>query len=203
MKGFSPAADNNKSPILSVLTTYLADGDRVFEVGSGSGQHALYMSASLPNIQWVASERESTLPLLRANLNDYGTPNIAEPTVLDLAKAPEPDNAAVQCVYAANVVHIVSEPLVINLVNWAGIALDERGFLILYGPYRYKNEFTTVSNQNFDRWLKDRDPQSGVRDFEWVNAVALNAGLSLVEDHSMPANNQCLVFQKRGQRSDD
>ena len=198
MKGFSSAADNNKSPILSVLTTYLADGDRVFEVGSGSGQHAIYMAASLPNIQWIASERAHTFPLLSENLNDYATPNIAEPTVLDLAEAAEPNNLGVQCIYAANVVHIVSEPLVVNLMNWAGSALDETGFLILYGPYRYKNEFTTVSNQNFDRWLKDRDPQSGVRDFEWVSALALNAGLSLVEDRSMPANNQCLVFQKRG-----
>ena len=35
MERFSQAADNNKTPILAVLTEWLGDGARVLEVGSG------------------------------------------------------------------------------------------------------------------------------------------------------------------------
>ena len=52
------------------------------------------------------------------------------------------------------------------------------------------------SNAGFDLWLKDRDPQSGVRDFEWINELASQAGLNLLEDNIMPANNQLLVWEK-------
>jgi hypothetical protein len=39
------------------------------------------------------------------------------------------------------------------------------------------------------------DPQSGLRDFEAVNALAEALGLALVADHAMPANNQLLVWR--------
>ena len=70
------------------------------------------------------------------------------------------------------------------------------GYLVLYGPYRYGGEFTTESNKDFDGWLKDRDSASGVRDFEWVERLTNESGLTLIKDHAMPANNQCLVFKK-------
>ncbi len=70
----------------------------------------------------------------------------------------------------------------------------ERGLLLVYGPFKYNGEFTTDSNAHFDLWLKARDPVSGVRDFEWVNELAESAGLKLLEDNDMPANNQMLVW---------
>ena len=101
-----------------------------------------------------------------------------------------------QCVYAANVMHIVSEPLGADLIKLAAQSLLKDGYLVLYGPYRYGGEFTTESNKDFDGWLKDRDSDSGVRDFEWVEGLANESGLNLIKDHAMPANNQCLVFKK-------
>ena len=196
MQGYSPAADNNKSAILSVLSHYLSAGDHVFEIGSGSGQHAIHMSASLPKIQWQPSDRKATLPLLSSNIREYGSPNLLPPIELDLAEPPQPPPMAVQCVYAANVMHIVKEPLGAELIRWAARALVESGYLILYGPYRYNGKFTTESNKEFDLWLKARDPESGIRDFESVCELATELGLSLVKDHVMPANNQCLAFQK-------
>ena len=196
MQGYSPAADNNKSAILSVLTNYLSEGDHVFEIGSGSGQHAIHMAAALPPIQWQPSERANTLALLSANIREYGTPNVQQPIELDLAKPPLALPEGVQCVYAANVMHIVSEPLGATLIKLAAQSLLKDGYLVLYGPYRYGGEFTTESNKDFDGWLKDRDSDSGVRDFEWVEGLANESGLTLIKDHVMPANNQCLVFKK-------
>jgi hypothetical protein len=66
----------------------------------------------------------------------------------------------------------------------------------VYGPFKYAGEFTSESNEGFDRWLKDRDPASGVRDFERVSKLATKANLTLIEDNAMPANNQLLVWKK-------
>ena len=196
MQGYSPAADNNKAAILSVLTNYLSEVDHVFEIGSGSGQHAIHMAAALPQIQWQPSDRANTLALLSVNIRKYGTPNVQQPIELDLEKPPLALPEGVHCVYAANVMHIVSEPLGATLIKLAGQSLLKDGYLVLYGPYRYGGEFTTESNKDFDGWLKDRDSDSGVRDFEWVERHAKECGLNLIKDHAMPANNQCLVFKK-------
>jgi len=196
MQGYSPAADKNKSPILSVLSNYLKDADRVFEIGSGSGQHAIYMAASLPTIRWQPSDCPSVLPLLTENIEAYGTPNLSLPWEFDLASLSKLEKIEVDCVYAANVMHIVRESLGENLINWAGSALSQNGYMILYGPFTYDGQFTTPSNQDFDFWLKSRDPKSGVRSYEWVAELAAAAKLNLVNDHDMPANNQCLVYQR-------
>ena len=196
MQGYSRAADNNKAAILSVLTPYLSEGDHVLEIGSGSGQHAIHISAALPQIQWLPSDRAITLALLSANIREYGTPNVQQPMELDLASPPQALPKDVQCVYAANVMHIVSEPLGAKLIKLAAQSLVKDGYLVLYGPYRYGGKFTTESNKDFDGWLKGRDSDSGIRDFEWVEGLANTCGLSLIKDHAMPANNQCLVFHK-------
>ena len=73
--------------------------------------------------------------------------------------------------------------------------MNNDALLVVYGPFRYHGEFTTESNARFDTWLKERDPLSGVRDFERVNELAENAGLKLCADHAMPANNQLLVWK--------
>ena len=91
--------------------------------------------------------------------------------------------------------HIVKENLGENLFRRVGDNLAEGGLLILYGPYKYDGDFTTQSNADFDAWLKERNPHSGIRDFEWVNDLADQHGLSLQADLSMPANNQMLIFQ--------
>ena len=61
---------------------------------------------------------------------------------------------------------------------------------------KFNKEFTSESNEGFDRLLKDRDPASGIRDFEWVSDLATKANLTLIEDNAMPANNQLLVWKK-------
>jgi len=70
------------------------------------------------------------------------------------------------------------------------------GRLLVYGPFRYGGAFTTGSNAAFDADLRARDPASGVRDFEAVDALARAQGLSLEADHAMPANNQLLLWRR-------
>jgi predicted methyltransferase len=70
------------------------------------------------------------------------------------------------------------------------------GVLSVYGPFRYAGRYTSESNATFDRYLRERDPVSGIRDFEAVNALARKEGLELDSDHDMPANNRTLVWRR-------
>jgi hypothetical protein len=75
-----------------------------------------------------------------------------------------------------------------------GEVLEPGGVLAVYGPFNYNGAFTSDSNARFDAWLKSRDPASGVRDFEAVDALAHAQGLVLQQDVAMPSNNRTLVW---------
>ena len=194
MQEFSQAADNNKDAILAVLAEWLPHQTKLLEIGSGSGQHAIHLAATLNHVLWQPSDLANVLPRLRSNIADYGTANIATPITLDLAAQTWPTETY-HCVYSANVMHIVSSELGENLVRGAAKVLTADGLLALYGPFKYEGDFTTPSNANFDEWLKDRNAQSGIRDFEWVDDLAKRSGLRLMADRRMPANNQMLIFK--------
>ena len=196
MLGFSQAADNNKASILTVLSKYLQAGDVVLEVGSGSGQHALHMAQALPYVTWYPSEHPAALDTLKHNIEACGSDNIATPLSIDLAKDTW-QKPLVDVVYAANIAHIVTPLLGERLVALARNALSGGGLLALYGPFKYAGAFTSESNARFEQWLKARDPRSGIRDFEWMLELASDHDMTLIEDHTMPANNQLLVFQSR------
>ena len=68
--------------------------------------------------------------------------------------------------------------------------------LAIYGPFRYAGKYTSDSNASFDEMLHARDPLSGIRDFEAVDALARGIGFVLQADHRMPANNQTLVWKQ-------
>jgi cyclopropane fatty-acyl-phospholipid synthase-like methyltransferase len=194
MQGFSQAADNNKAAILAVLAEWLPHQTKLLEIGSGAGQHAVHLAAALNHILWQPSDRAIALPALTSNIDEYGPANILRPISLDLAAHTWPAQTY-NCVYAANVMHIVSSELGENLIRRAAKVLTDEGLLALYGPFKYAGDFTTPSNADFDLWLKERDPQSGVRDFEWIHDLATHSGLRLLADRQMPANNQMLIFQ--------
>ncbi len=193
MEAFSQAADNNKAPILEVLSEWLSPAAQVLEIGSGSGQHAIHFAGALDHVSWQPTERGASMPALCANVQRLGSANILAPLELDLEDEDWPLEA-VDCVYSANVLHIVRPELGERLIRGAAAVLQTGGSLALYGPFKYEGEFTTPSNASFDDWLKERSADSGIRDFEWVCDVAAAAGLELKEDRAMPSNNQFLRF---------
>ncbi len=194
MRGFSQAADNNKAAILEVLAEQLPRQARLIEIGSGAGQHAIHMAAALNHVSWQPTDVATVLPMLTSNISEYGAANILSPITLDLATQRWPAQTY-DCVYSANVMHIVSSELGENLIRGAAKMLTADGMLALYGPFKYEGKFTSSSNADFDLWLKARDEQSGIRDFEWVHDLAARSGLQLLLDQRMPANNQALIFK--------
>jgi SAM-dependent methyltransferase len=117
------------------------------------------------------------------------------PIVLDVQSDPWPVES-VDGVFSANTLHIMDWGSVGHFFRGIGQVLQPGGTLCVYGPFRYGGRFTTDSNAAFDRDLKARDPASGIRDFEAVNALAARQGLKLSADHAMPANNQLLAWRR-------
>jgi SAM-dependent methyltransferase len=194
MLPFSEACERNKEPILAVLREAFADCSRVVEIGAGTGQHAVHLARHLPHLEWQPTDRAEWLEGLAARVAAEGPPNLLAPVELDVLREPWPPVRG-DAVFSANTLHIMSWPAVEALFAGLGRVLEPGGVLAVYGPFKYRGAFTTPSNAEFDAMLRDRDPASGVRDFEAVNALAERAGLALQADHPMPANNQLLVWR--------
>ncbi|XP_043587280.1 methyltransferase-like 26 isoform X2 [Bombus pyrosoma] len=80
-----PAAERNKSPILSVLQKYIQHSpDKTFlEIASGSGQHIAYFATHFPQISFYPSEYESRLfESITAHTN--GLINVKDPLKIDI-----------------------------------------------------------------------------------------------------------------------
>lgn len=194
-KPFSKACENNKLPILEVLGCHLANGDRVLEIGSGTGQHAVFFGERLPDVTWQTSDLPNNHPAIHAWLDDAKLPNVLPPIALDVTAFPWPV-AETSAVFSANTAHIMAWPVVQDFVRGVGEVLEPGGLFLLYGPFNYDGTYTSKSNESFDGWLAARDPGSAIRDFEAVDEAARRAGLSLVEDNPMPANNRLLVWRR-------
>jgi SAM-dependent methyltransferase len=194
MLPWSDACERNKDPILEVLRGAFADRRRVIEIGSGTGQHAVHFARHLPHLQWQPTDRAEYLDGLAARIAVEGPPNLAAPVELDVLQARWPPVHG-DAVFSANTLHIMSWPAVEALFAGLPRVLEAAGVLAIYGPFKYDGQFTTPSNAAFDAMLRERDAQSGLRDFESVNALAETAGLTLQADHAMPSNNQLLVWR--------
>ncbi len=195
MKDFAPACERNKDPILNTLRRILNQDSLVLEIGSGTGQHAGYFAYHLPRVRWQPSDLPDRLDSICAYRNERALANFLEPVGLDLLQSLWPvDHAdAVVCI---NTVHIVPWRGVENLLSGVAKLLPMGGLFYVYGPYRYSDRPLEPSNEEFDRWLRARDSQSGVRDFDVVDRLARQHGLTLVEDRPMPANNRSIWWQK-------
>jgi hypothetical protein len=192
---FSQAAENNKIVIGDVLLGAFSSCKLVLEIASGTCQHAVHMGALMPNVIWQTSDLAENHDGIIDRLALEAGENVRRPLALDVAQN-DWQVGEVEGVFAANAVHIMSWQHVEALFSGLENHLATGGILALYGPYKYGGEFTTESNARFDQWLKDRDPQSGVRDFEAVDGLAQNIGLQLQADHKMPANNQLLIWRR-------
>ncbi|MFT4633893.1 MAG: hypothetical protein ACI8PP_000208 [Candidatus Pseudothioglobus sp.] len=190
---FSQPADNNKSHIRDQLIPLLPNPARVLEIGSGSGQHAIFMAQALPWLTWQPTDRGDYHPCLVNNIARLAPPNVKPALYLDISGTdwPETDH-----IYLANVLHIMPAALLASLFTGAAALLPDTGKLCIYGPFKYAGEFTSASNAEFDKRLKNSNPLSGIRDIETLQQLAAKHGLTLAQDSAMPANNQLLVFER-------
>ena len=192
---FSQACENNKDPILDVIKKHFAEVDCVLEVGSGTGQHAVYFAEHLPYLVWQPMDQQNYVDGIERWISFSALDNVQSPLVLDV-NHPWPVSNKVPAIFSANTLHIMSWREVEYFFLEIKKVLCRSGVLCIYGPFNRNGKYSSDSNAQFDRWLKARDPLSGIRDFEAIENLANNAGLELMNDYAMPANNRCLVFTK-------
>lgn len=193
-KPFAPACERNRQPILDCLRVILADVDQVLEVGAGTGQHAVFFAEHLPHLRWQPSDRAANLAGIAAWCDEARLPNLLPPVELDVDK-PWPVRQ-VPALFSANMLHIISWPQVQRFFTALAQHLADGGVLAVYGPFNYHGRHTSESNAQFDQWLKMQSPDSAIRDFEAVDALARSVGLTLMGDHAMPANNRLLHWRR-------
>ena len=195
MLPFSEACERNKLPILAVLRRSFADRRHVLEIGSGTGQHAVYFASQLPHVAWHPTEQLAYLPDLTERVRLEGGPNLHPPLQLDVRQSVWPLRSA-DAAFTANTLHIMSWSEVRALFHGIGGTLTAGGLFCVYGPFLYDGHYTSPSNAEFDRMLRDRDPLSGLREINEVSALAREVGLRLETDHDLPAFNRLLVYLK-------
>ena len=164
-KPFAESCEQNKQSILDVLKKVFGEPGRVLEIGSGTGQHAVFLTGQLPYLQWVPTDVEESLPGIRLWINDAGHDRIAMPVALDVNIEIWPFRN-MDYVFTANTTHIVSWPEVKSMFRGVSQVLKSGGVFCQYGPFNYNGQYTSPSNASFDQWLKNRDPNSGIRNFE-------------------------------------
>ena len=194
-KPFAAAAERNARPILEVLRKEFARSRRILEIGSGTGQHAVYFGAELRHLTWQTSDLVQNHAGIRAWVDDAEFANVLAPLAVDVLNARLPAGSY-DGVFAANTAHIMSLVAVERMFALAGHVLVAGGVFCLYGPFRQNATFDTESNAAFDRALRHQDPDMGIRDLEALDVFGAEQGLCRERLHAMPANNCLAVWIK-------
>lgn len=197
-KSFSEACERNRGPILEVLRGAFAGVKHVLEIGSGTGQHAVFFAEHLAGLTWQTSDVAAHHEGINAWIEDSGLTNVKPPLALDVRLRPWPlgANDAVDAIFSANTLHIMNSASVEAFFAGAGHVLPVNGMLVVYGPFNYGGRFTSESNARFDAMLRAQGVGSALRDFEVIDALARDIGLNLLHDRAMPANNRTLVWRR-------
>ena len=164
MKRFAHAPEVNHSTILEILPRLLPPAGTVLEIGSGTGQHAVYFTRELPSIIWFPTDADAAnVESINAWRTEAGLPNLKKPRRLD-ATIEHWEIDPVDAVVAINVVHAAPWPVTVGLIAGAGVNLTPGGRLILYGPFRRSDRKTSASNEEFDARIQREHPGWGLRE---------------------------------------
>lgn len=198
-KPYSESCEQNKEPILSVLKEcFTQNNANVLEIGSGTGQHAAYFPKHLSHLTWHPSDRKENIKSIESWRLDASLHNVVSSKILDVTQPHWPIDST-DYIFSANTLHIMPWTAVEKMITGIRSILKPMGIFCVYGPFNYNGQFTSPSNAQFDLWLKSRDSESGIRDFEALCELGTNESehppLTLIKDYPMPANNRILVFQ--------
>lgn len=193
---YSSAAERNSQPILDQLKPLLPATGKLLEIGSGTGQHAVYFCRELNGLTWQPSDRAENLPGLELQFSQAAIGTILPPIQLDVLKDQWPEGPY-DVAYSANTAHIMPwEAVQATFQGLAGV-LGSGAFFYLYGPFNLNGEYTAESNQQFDLALRAGEGAMGLRDILDIEKLAARHQFSFETKIAMPANNFILVFRKK------
>ena len=202
VKPNAPASGRNRDAILDVIKTEFGDCHTVLEIGSGTGQHAVFFAEAMPWLRWQTSDLAENYPGIHSWIADSGLANVREPILLDVEHADGVDGYF-DGVFSANTAHIMSIQAVRCMFDVVGRLLSPGGVFCLYGPFNQDGTFTSESNRRFDQSLRSQDPAMGIRDLEELQDIALSVAMHRERLYAMPANNMLVAWRKNGVASND
>lgn len=194
-KPYASSCEQNQQVILDSLKTLFIAPGNVLEIGSGTGQHAVFFTKFLSHLNWQPSDLEAEQPGMKLWFEDVDHNRIKPPLILDV----DMENWQVEpmdYVFTANTTHIISSLQTEKLFKHVGATLKLGGLFVQYGPFNYNGQYTSPSNAQFDVWLKQRNPLSCIKHFEILLQLAKTESMKIIKDIEMPANNKLLVWQK-------
>lgn len=201
MKPFSQACENNKQPIIEVLQRVFSSSTSVLEIGSGTGQHAVFFAPRLPHIRWQTSDQPEYHGGIKQWLADEPADNLYSPVAFtvgidDWNSVCQSSETEFDAVFTANTTHIMQPHEAKLMLKTVAENLPKGGIFCQYGPFNMDGKYTSDSNRAFDESLKQRGC-GGIRDIAELEAWVANTGLTLVENNDLPANNRLLVWAKQ------
>lgn len=198
VKRHAPATVRNRDAIAAVLRDFLPAQGLVLELASGSGEHVVHFARLFPALTWQPSDPDAdALGSIAAWAKEADLPNIAPPIAIDV-RTDDWGIERADAVCCINMVHISPWEATEGLMRGAARLLPPGGLLYLYGPYLRRDVETAASNLAFDRSLKERNPDWGLRHVDDVRELARGHGLIFHGLTDMPANNISLTFRKGG-----
>ncbi len=106
-KPFSQACENNKQPILQIIQTVFHQSTVVWEIGSGTGQHACYFAENLPHLRWQPIDRVENRIGIDLWIEDAGLSNLCKSLTLNVVDKQWPCQE-IDALFIANTLHIMS-----------------------------------------------------------------------------------------------
>ena len=194
---FSQACENNKTFIQDAMSSFVTPQQNLLEIGSYTGQHAEFIGENL-KLKWQTSDTAPNCWILTEKAKDPDSSISLTPLIIEIGEIPLKSQVPVlyDNIYTANTLHIMSAKNVDTFCSSIHTILNSGGFLFIYGPFKFNNMFTSDSNFQFDQSLKQRNPFSGIRDFEQIEQSLKKNQIALTEIFDLPANNHLLVFKK-------
>ena len=186
----------NRNPILEVLKKEIEGSKKLLEIGSGTGQHAVYFSKKLPQILWQTSDRSINHESINYWIKRYNLKNLLLPLDIEIGVNEKNINDIFDCVFSSNTSHIMSLENVKRLFALVGKVLNKNGKFFLYGPFKINLEFTTKSNEDFHQKLKAENKLMGLRDIEELDSYAIENNMQNHAFYEMPANNYLSIWKK-------
>lgn len=171
-------------------------GPLVLELGSGTGEHAVFFAARLPWLTWQPSDPDEAS---RASIQGWtahaGARNVLPPLHLDLL-APTWRLRRCDALLTVNVLHLAPAAGVEALVAGAAEVLSPGGPLLVAGPFRRRGEDPPFALRRLDEALRASGAGHGLRELDDLIERAAAHGLALVEVSALPDDAMLAAFRK-------